>query len=73
MSAGDLLRLPDDGIRHELIAGELHELALEGGEHGYVAGHATGGRQRRLLAALTASGQAACSQHTRLRPARFAS
>jgi len=42
MTADDLLRLPDDGIRHELIAGELHELALEGGEHGYVAGHATG-------------------------------
>lgn len=36
MTADELLRLPDDGKRYELIAGELHEMAPAGGEHGYV-------------------------------------
>jgi Uma2 family endonuclease len=37
MTADELLRLPDTGKRYELIAGELHEMAPAGGEHGYVA------------------------------------
>ena len=38
MTADELLRLPDDGKRYELVAGELHEMAPAGGEHGYVSG-----------------------------------
>jgi Uma2 family endonuclease len=37
MTADELIRLPDRGTRYELIAGELHEMAPAGGEHGYVA------------------------------------
>ncbi|MBA2448032.1 MAG: Uma2 family endonuclease [Chloroflexi bacterium] len=40
MTAEELLRLPDNGMRRELIDGELVEMAPAGGEHGYVAGHA---------------------------------
>ena len=36
MTADELLRLPDDGQRHELIAGELRTMALNGAEHGRV-------------------------------------
>jgi Uma2 family endonuclease len=42
MTADDLLRLPDDGMRRELVAGELHEMPPAGGEHGYVGGSALG-------------------------------
>src|SRR3954468_4787412 len=34
MTADELLRLPDDGRRHELIAGELRTMAPAGGSHG---------------------------------------
>jgi Uma2 family endonuclease len=34
MTADELLRLPDDGQRHELIAGELRTMAPTGDEHG---------------------------------------
>jgi Uma2 family endonuclease len=34
MTAEELLRLPDDWQRHELIAGELRTMAPTGGEHG---------------------------------------
>jgi Uma2 family endonuclease len=34
MTAEDLWRLPDDGQRHELIAGELRTMAPSGWEHG---------------------------------------
>jgi Uma2 family endonuclease len=34
MTAEELLRLPDDGRRHELIAGELRTTAPAGGSHG---------------------------------------
>lgn len=37
MTADDLLRLPDDGQRHELIAGELRTMAPSGAEHGEIA------------------------------------
>jgi Uma2 family endonuclease len=36
MTADALLRLPDDGQRHELVAGELRTMAPSGGEHGWV-------------------------------------
>ena len=40
MTAEELLRLPDNGMRRELIAGELHEMPPAGGEHGYVGNKA---------------------------------
>jgi Uma2 family endonuclease len=36
-TADELLRLPDDGMRHELIAGELRTMAPAGSEHGWIA------------------------------------
>jgi Uma2 family endonuclease len=36
MTADELLRLPADGLRHELVAGELRTMAPSGGEHGWV-------------------------------------
>ena len=42
MTADDLWRLPPNGMRHELIAGELHEWPLAGGEHGCVAASVLG-------------------------------
>ena len=41
MTADELLRLPDRGVRYELIAGELHEMPPAGGEHGFVGGKAS--------------------------------
>jgi len=41
MTAEELLRLPDRGVRYELIAGELHEMPPAGGEHGFVGGKAS--------------------------------
>jgi Uma2 family endonuclease len=37
MTADELLRLPDNGMRRELLAGELHEMPPAGGDHGYVS------------------------------------
>jgi Uma2 family endonuclease len=37
MTADELLRLPDDGMRHELIRGELTTMAPPGFEHGGLA------------------------------------
>jgi Uma2 family endonuclease len=42
MTADDLLRLPDTGMRHELVEGELHEMHFAGGEHGFVVGRVLG-------------------------------
>jgi Uma2 family endonuclease len=36
LTAEDLLALPDDGLRHELLDGELVDVAPPGGEHGSV-------------------------------------
>ena len=36
MTAEELLRLPDDGLRHELVRGELRTMAPTGFEHGGV-------------------------------------
>jgi Uma2 family endonuclease len=40
MTADELLALPDNGMRRELVAGELHEMPPAGGEHGYIGGRA---------------------------------
>ncbi len=37
MTAEELARLPDDGRRHELIAGELRTMVPSGAEHGEIA------------------------------------
>jgi Uma2 family endonuclease len=37
MSADELLRLPDDGWRHELVRGELRKMSPAGEGHGHVA------------------------------------
>jgi Uma2 family endonuclease len=41
MSAGDLLRLPDDGKRYELVKGELREMVPAGARHGSTAARLT--------------------------------
>ncbi len=61
MTAEELLRLPDDGQRHELIAGELRTMAPSGEEHGTTAAtmtidlgqHVRAHRLGRVLAAET--------------------
>ncbi len=37
VTADELLALPDDGFRHELIRGELRKMAPAGGRHGMIA------------------------------------
>jgi Uma2 family endonuclease len=37
MTADELLAMPDDGIRRELVGGELREMTPPGEEHGDVA------------------------------------
>ncbi|MPZ22311.1 MAG: Uma2 family endonuclease [Dehalococcoidia bacterium] len=41
MTADELLAMPDDGTRYELVKGELRKMAPASGEHGYVAGRIT--------------------------------
>lgn len=41
-TAEELLRLPDDGKRRELVRGELREMAPAGNEHGYIASEILG-------------------------------
>ena len=41
MTAEELLRMPDDGMRHELIDGELRTMVPPGGEHGRDGGWIT--------------------------------
>lgn len=36
-TADELLRMPDDGMRHELVRGELRAMSLPGFEHGRIA------------------------------------
>lgn len=36
MTADELLQMPDDGMRHELVKGELRTMAPAGNEHGRV-------------------------------------
>jgi Uma2 family endonuclease len=42
MTADELLAMPDDGIRRELVAGELREMTPAGWQHGRVAGNIAG-------------------------------
>jgi Uma2 family endonuclease len=37
MTADELLMMPDDGQRHELVRGELRTMSPSGAEHGWVA------------------------------------
>ncbi|HEU0201768.1 MAG TPA: Uma2 family endonuclease [Burkholderiaceae bacterium] len=37
-TAEELMRMPDDGFRYELVQGELRKMAPAGGRHGQVAG-----------------------------------
>lgn len=37
MTADELLRMPDDGYRYELVKGELRGMPPAGGEHGKIA------------------------------------
>ncbi len=43
MTAEELIRMPEDGYRYELVEGELHQMAPPGSQHGYV-GHKLGWR-----------------------------
>jgi Uma2 family endonuclease len=38
MAAEDLLRMPDDGSRYELVRGELRRMTPAGNRHGYIVG-----------------------------------
>ena len=42
MTADELLAMPDDGIRRELVAGELREMTPAGWQHGRIAGNIAG-------------------------------
>jgi Uma2 family endonuclease len=42
MTADELLQLPDDGMLHELVQGELRTMAPPGAEHGKIAGELFG-------------------------------
>ena len=42
MTADQLLAMPDDGIRRELVAGELRERTPAGWQHGRIAGNIAG-------------------------------
>jgi Uma2 family endonuclease len=42
MTADELLRLPDDGLRHELVAGELRTMPPSGAQHGWQAARLAG-------------------------------
>ena len=42
VTAEKLLEMPDDGMRRELVRGELREMAPAGEEHGYLAGEILG-------------------------------
>ena len=41
-TADELLRMPDDGYRYELVEGELRKMTPAGSEHGYVVGELSG-------------------------------
>lgn len=42
MTADELLAMPEDGIRRELVAGELREMTPAGFQHGRIAGNIAG-------------------------------
>ena len=42
MTADEFLEMPDDGLLHELIRGEVVTMSLPGAEHGEIAGEFSG-------------------------------
>ncbi len=42
VTAEELLGMPDDGLRYELVKGELRKMPPAGNEHGYIAGEVFG-------------------------------
>jgi Uma2 family endonuclease len=42
ITANELLHMPDNGMRRELVAGKLREMTPSGHEHGFVTLHMTG-------------------------------
>lgn len=42
MTADELLAMPDDGIRRELVEGEIREMTPAGWQHGRIAGNIAG-------------------------------
>ena len=42
LKAEDLLRMPNDGFRYELVRGELRRMSPAGNEHGRIAANITG-------------------------------
>src|SRR5437764_645504 len=42
MTADELLQMPDDGMKHELVRGELRTMAPAGSQHGRIAGYIHG-------------------------------
>jgi Uma2 family endonuclease len=49
MTAEDLLRMPDDGFRYELVRGELTKMSPAGNKHGRIAGNITASLGPRVL------------------------
>ncbi len=49
-TAEELLRMPDDGFRYELVGGELRKIAPAGNKHGYVTMNLSGPLHRHVKA-----------------------
>ena len=49
MTAEDLLRLPDDGFRYELVRGKLKKMVPAGNQHGRIAAVLTGSLVQHVL------------------------
>ncbi len=47
-TAEELLRMPDDGFRHELVRGELRKMTPAGNKHGYVTMNLSGPLHRHV-------------------------
>ena len=50
VTAEELLTMPDDGFRYELVKGELRKMAPAGNRHGYVAGEVFGELRKHVKA-----------------------
>lgn len=48
VTAGELLRMPDDGFRYELVRGELRQMTPAGSAHGFIAARLLGSLQRHV-------------------------
>ncbi len=47
-TAEELLRMPDDGFRYELVGGELRKIAPAGNKHGYITMNLSGPLHRHV-------------------------